>query len=272
MNYSHFVEKTSSLFRFEPDLDDRIKALRENKLWISDPLKFNDPFDVNLNIVDQFDRSSFEEIQYKKAAKLLFENYDESDAHWMFSMHAIQTIKDWATDYPNSCIENIQDAVKAHLKTFGVQCFSQDWKIPLSWAHYSNSHKGYCIEYELAEWAVVLNNSGEFSLHNVIYSNQLTEVCLSEIIFSPHRTLPRLLATKTADWAYEQERRLICFTKKDQAIEMPNGLKMKSLIAGLNASDSLKTSLKSASKYLDIQYFEIEESKYDKTLYKIERD
>jgi hypothetical protein len=79
---------------------------------------------------------------------------------------------------------------------------------------------------------------GAFIQLPVTYSSELPSICLSEALFSPHKVLPRLLATKHVDWAYEKEWRLVHFEAKGKVTPMIDGLRIGSLIIGKNASHS----------------------------------
>lgn len=75
--------------------------------------------------------------------------------------------------------------------------------------------------------------------------------------------MEKLLATKTLEWAYEQEIRIINFEKQGQSVEMPIGLSIKSLIAGANMEPKLLTLLKQTGEKLDIPVYQMKRGKND---------
>lgn len=246
------------IYRFEPAKSDRIESLHDGKLYISDPEKFNDPFDIQLNIRDIAYRSGFEDTEFKLALQALFKGFQPEKAHWLFSEKILEELKRWL-EGGFSSPENIIRCVDDHLKTFGVQCFSSSYEIPLSWAHYASGHSGFCIEYDLHKMSLA-KSSHEISMYDVTYSNVLPEVCLSEVLCSPHQVLKRLLATKTHDWAYERECRLVHFTHKATKIDMPEGLRINALIGGLNISEPHLTCLRCVGKDLEVPVYQMQKS------------
>lgn len=242
------------IYRFEPAKSERIESLCDGKLYMSDPGKFNDPFDIQLSIRDLFYRSSFEKDELKAALKELFKNYQPEKAHWLFNENMLEVLNHWlkggvATE------QGIINCIDNHLKTFGVQCFSSNYEIPLSWAHYASGHSGFCIEYDLRKMDFAVSNGHELAMYDVTYNSLLPEVCLSEVLFTPHQAIRKLLATKTIDWAYEQEFRLVHFTKKATKIDMPEGLRINSLIGGLKMSEEHLNKLRQVGKELKVPVY-----------------
>ena len=91
----------------------------------------------------------------------------------------------------------------------------------LLWAHYANSHKGFCIEYDLD---ILVNNlSKDFNISDKIYiayQDERPEVKESDKLFDI-RT--KVFGTKSLAWKYENEVRLVFRTsglkkKKKSAI------------------------------------------------------
>lgn len=81
------------LYRFEPADDKRILSLADNKLWFSDPLNFNDPFDCQLELEDRIYRSGHNKQKFREAVQTLFENQTIENTHWLFSERCLNFIK-----------------------------------------------------------------------------------------------------------------------------------------------------------------------------------
>lgn len=103
------------------------------------------------------------------------------------------------------------------VKKFKISCFTTTPYSMLMWSHYANSHKGFCLEYEVppydSESALLFHN-----LFPVIYSNKRTSVleqCISELNSSsiPNDVLWSIykygLLSKSMDWKYQSEWRLV---------------------------------------------------------------
>ncbi|HTI69374.1 MAG TPA: DUF2971 domain-containing protein [Candidatus Limnocylindria bacterium] len=80
-------------------------------------------------------------------------------------------------------------------KEFGVVCFSETHRNNLMWSHYSDSHRGFAIEFDRrADFLKAL-------FLKVEYSDK--RPC---VVSSPDE---QILATKSAEWRYEREWRLV---------------------------------------------------------------
>ncbi|MDR7121184.1 DUF2971 domain-containing protein [Rheinheimera soli] len=223
-------------YRFEPEPVgeniNRIKALQNDKIWISDPNNFNDPLDLRLKIKSGNDWDNNEKLYLSVLEGFLKNESPNLDSPLLPSSTDIAQIFDDLI--PSQYLVRLMNQ---RISTFGIQCFSRHWNSVLSWAHYSDGYRGYSIKYLAKEWTIATDNRGTCHFDNVIYVNQLPEISLAECIFAPHETLKRVLATKHADWAYESEVRIVHYKAKGQVTQMPNGLTISSLIVGAIATE-----------------------------------
>jgi len=139
----------------------------------------------------------------------------------------------------------------------GIYSLSRKWNNELLWAHYSNSHKGYCIEYELDE--LLLNKKEEDlfpEIINVEYSRRLPFSSMRDLKYKNDKNelIKLFFGNKSMKWNYEQEVRVIFGDDGKQKI---NEKSIKSIIFGINASenDIIKTMAQMSNK---INYFKIE--------------
>ena len=105
-------------------------------------------------------------------------------------------------------------------KQFAITCFSKVSNSILMWSHYSNKHTGFCVEYNFEKcrnWDALIN------LLPVLYSverpslpiglfdfSNPQEIKLNNILnYIPELTM--LLLSKSNDWDYEKEWRIINF-------------------------------------------------------------
>ena len=102
------------------------------------------------------------------------------------------------------------------VKHFRVSCFATSPYSMLMWAHYANSHKGFCIEYEVPEEGN--ENDLLYQLYPVIYSSRRTSVldaCLQHMDTNrtTRDTLWKIhkygLLSKDIIWQYQNEWRLV---------------------------------------------------------------
>jgi hypothetical protein len=91
----------------------------------------------------------------------------------------------------------------------GILCLSKKWNSTLMWSHYANDHRGFCIGFDVAHPFFSTDYSsmgGWCPIREVNYSSIRPQAKLEHV--SPE-TIIELVTTKHADWAYEQEVRLM---------------------------------------------------------------
>lgn len=122
--------KNNSNKIFERDL----KTLERNQFWASDIKDLNDPCEA---ITDTVKVKNF--LNYI-GKKVRMKSQDD------FKM-----------------VEENTDQVLSLEDKMGIYSLSKTFLDELLWAHYSNSHKGFCIEYDLD---ILLQNDGSNNLHS----------------------------------------------------------------------------------------------------------
>lgn len=91
----------------------------------------------------------------------------------------------------------------------------------------------------------------------VSYTSRLPPISLTEVLFAPRNVGQRMLATKSIDWAYEKEWRLIHPTTKGESVEMPNGIEVASIIVGLSADAGDRAKAFTKGNELQIPVFQV---------------
>ena len=77
----------------------------------------------------------------------------------------------------------------------------------LLWAHYANSHKGFCIEYDIEKLSSDMTSGFDVSnVINVTYENERPNVYKYDNIFQVQK---KVFGTKSLAWEYENEIRLV---------------------------------------------------------------
>lgn len=116
----------------------------------------------------------------------------------------------------------VSDLLKHFVKNIGIYSLSRTVKDEVMWAHYANSHKGFCMEFDLDKLRTNQLETG-FWL-DVAYLSQPPKVSFVEmvdrkILNSSSRIglgagegsisyLMKLLSSKSMRWSYEQEVRI----------------------------------------------------------------
>lgn len=223
-----------SLFRYQPASEERIKTLQNKKIYLSDPQKFDDPFDTNglcWNKEDIF--QAFKKVNPKLELKEL-DNFPE----WI-----LNEIK----------------------KDLLVVCFSEDlYNLPL-WGSYAEKNTGFVIEYNFKKLNpdnILIKN-----LYPVLYSKykfDFTKV-LCELINLLYQTknnppdkynpaapiLSYCLLIKHISWSYQNEWRLFNFENKNEYSDIVP----TAIYSGLNSTPETKAKLEEVAKSLECDFF-----------------
>jgi hypothetical protein len=103
------------------------------------------------------------------------------------------------------------------IKKYGLLCVSKNYFNPTMWSHYSDSHKGIVLEFDIKE-----DEKNEFFtvkyVDKIIENNKPFNDIKKNYFF-----LEELLATKSKDWCYENEVRFLFDLKDDYIPKSING-------------------------------------------------
>lgn len=257
VKYRRAMANFATRYRFQQAF--HVDSIQPGKLWVSDPAKFNDPFDLRIHLVNDTYRSPFDdELRLREAYKVLAKDNATMADHWFYNDDLLCALENWANGASNS--EYVLMAVKRRIRDFGVACFAPELHMPLMWSHYGESHAGFCVEYAVNPMKIALSEKDAvYSQHDVEYATVLPKICLSEVLFCPHQVLPRILTTKHADWAYEKEWRLIHFEAKNAQTPLPTGMKVSALVAGLKMRHTELVKLLAKARELGVAAFQIKQ-------------
>lgn len=247
------LQSHSAFYQYQPvnnPNDDRLAGLEKGKLWMSDPARFNDPLDLRLPIKDLSYRGPFDdEDRLMQAVSVLMDGNHNIENYWLYDRPLLETFKGWMEGHSPS--NEIIRGVERRFRAFGVACFTRDFNNPLMWAHYADQHGGFCVEYAVRKLGLVAANPS-FSQCYVQYVTELPHLCLSEVLFSPHQVMHRMLATKTVEWAYEREWRLVHHETKGGKVAMPQYMQISALIAGFKMEPEKLEKLKATAIRLGV--------------------
>jgi len=97
---------------------------------------------------------------------------------------------------------------QASKKSSKISCFSEVGNSMLMWSHYTEKHKGFCIEYDFQSLGEA--DTATIGLYPVIYTNKLFDIT-NYLISDQLNGAVSLYAAiiKSKDWSYEKEWRLV---------------------------------------------------------------
>ena len=233
------------IYKYFPLNKNSIDSLSNDYLWFSKPRFFNDPFDCNMEVIKYYN------------------------------------------DFVNSILklgEDTQDIIINNTKEFGICCFSETNDNIHMWAHYADSHKGICVEYEASGFDDYFSNmlKAKCHLHKVDYrslpidlnqpieweKNGETTLYPIDLILTCPKLLDQLfekllLQKHKLTWGNENELRLLLgglarknklVHETDKGYKVPLERKMiNAIIFGSNICPDLKNTLKEIFK-LEVQY------------------
>jgi len=167
-----------------------------NKIYLSSPESFNDPFDSKIRFIyegSRTDRKRFLKEWSKKHRPELSRKellvYEKS-------------IRKTGLDLQRMAEDVLKEFIVIRNR-IGVFCMSEDKKNILMWSHYANENAGFCLEFRT-------NNAFFSRAHSVEYDRVLPCLNLLEPMWDKLITKVTLgLLTKAQDWAYEKEWRIV---------------------------------------------------------------
>ncbi len=175
------------LFKYryiDAHLDD---IILKSELWFSSAEKFNDPFDcqIKVNTVNTHREikdylakfaQTLSRKQIRELASKLYENNE--DRHNLF----------------NSVFSN-------DLNKRGLCCFCENETNILLWSHYTKSHKGVCLKFDVLEdpelfvFPIKIKYEEKYPVYNHLRDSE--------------KIIESLIGTKAKCWEYEKEMRIM---------------------------------------------------------------
>lgn len=124
------------------------------------------------------------------------------------------------------------DRFKQRVKDIGVCCFSRINDSILMWAHYSNSHRGFCLEF-------VTDSENRDGIHplDVCYAEKLIKLNFHN---NADDAIANMIFTKSLDWQYEDELRCIGdgLTSQDERKKHFVASKLKAIYLGVKCEEA----------------------------------
>lgn len=208
----------------EPTLLDVLdKAVGDGSLKFTSALGFNDPFEFKFNSIAPT-RDAFDAWHSKHDPN---RGADELENAWKsFSGESAG----WNTGF-----------VPRHnlLSKAYVFCLARRWDSHLMWAHYAHNHEGYVLVYRPEIVAAVEALTDHLGTGDVTYQSQPPD--LRWFQGTQEQMIGPLVFTKSEEWAYEREFRLIRLglPRKSALYERIDPHLVAGVILGTRASQAL---------------------------------
>lgn len=287
-----------------------IETIKENSVLLNTPEHYNDPFDCDIYVTDQEEKKAYELFINFQMFKALYDSLLKATSltflanafkkELMFAGKIMIKEKKYEPQFYLKIANNkfyktmqkskaaLQAEFKEMLKgvyrkikeSVIVSCFGSTCDQPLMWAHYTEKHKGACVEFEIDDKDFKImhyeKKKVEFDLYKalqIIFGHQLAkkEVDAEDEKYS---FLYKPLLTKSLDWIYEGEVRCVySINKRDPKIyestndkgetilllKMP---KIKRIYLGCKSSSSFEKTIREYSGDIPLFKMKKKEEEY----------
>ena len=219
---------TERMFLYKYLSPDRISILRDGLIRFSQPQAFNDPFELKPHIAEIADRERLKENLEANLQQLLKEEYAKQPAHvravvpfeffLKFAMSKQEEMLNGMEEMARYATPQLQKVMhEGFEKHVGVLSLTEKPSNLLMWAHYSDSHLGYVIEFDSSHPFFDQRKSEEDELRHlrkVTYTANRPSLSLHQI-----EDFNEFLV-KSTEWSYEQEWRMLhALSDAEQKIE-----------------------------------------------------
>ena len=165
--------------------DKALRFLKSMQLYFATASEFNDPYDCNLELVN--DSTEEDWLRFFQGTGLM--QPAECKLHARRMMF-----------HPDEGIRYIEDAIRRQQKKTGILCLTTKNNDNLMWAHYADSHQGICIQYDILQDPVpfFFPKKVDYDTHTIRFNYIKDQAPATEALFHKH-----------SDWAYEEEYRIV---------------------------------------------------------------
>lgn len=212
------------------------RILTDNEIFLPSPKRFNDPFDSTIPV--RYDQGSREEIINHWVSHLkitrpgLSPQEMEAEATRLFESGRFRT--------PQSMEDIARISRERVYGTVGVFSLTANYENILLWSHYADKHRGFCIGFDARKLYLFCINYLKNLESRSLRGNQ--SIIFRDVRYTRNypfinayrtelneRTLTQLL-TKSIDWEYEHEYRIVWFYGPDMKLIIDNDIVNKVIL------------------------------------------
>jgi hypothetical protein len=231
----------------------------KSQLYFSSAKNFNDPFDLSPGLKISSNEKDWINSFSKTLIKIEKLSYDQA------MLGATEIIyKNQLTTLAGH--QKMIDRMYNKLYSIGICCFTKnDPEKVLMWSHYGDQHRGLCLCFEFPDSCSNFHHNFKpiykiTSPYKVIYDSEMP--IFDPLMIGPNELIT-LIRTKSIEWAYEEEYRMICFDHFGIVAYNPNFL--KAIVAGCKMrEEELKELYKSFNDNPQLPKLQVATKKSDK--------
>lgn len=263
------------IYRYQSFSALSIDALCLDKLYFSDPNRFNDPLDCKpafINDVDKITlrnvlstlvekRVTSEVINSLQAAKV---KGDQAEAHAVRQgkQEADNELRNIAYQATNPDFEVSVDEAECNILTYsigdellkqdkrGVCCLSEEYDNPLLWSHYADQHKGFCVGYSLDRNPKPKINKVDYGGERTVPTSLIAQAVLQQDLQAWAFLDQQMFLRKAKPWRYEKEWRVF-----DSVGLQDSPLKLEEINFGMRCPDAVIHAVVEALEPRNIRFY-----------------
>lgn len=188
------------------------RIVKGQSLKFNNPEFFNDPFDCDINLLEFNIKEASEEVKND----------------------LLELKKSIPQNIPNELFAKAYEASqKDKIKRSSICCFSMEYNVPTMWSHYADNHNGIALifDYEIEQpfESIPKNNVAAFPVDYDNYTR--LNYCSSKA-----NGIKKLFGTKSQEWRYESEFRLILLNGSSGLIRFNKSF-LSGVIFGLRVNE-----------------------------------
>ena len=173
-----------------------MQNLKNQVIYFGSPRNFNDPYDCAL--LPRIKEITNSDVEKYKRCLLL----NPELKHEFVNNISTDSIKKKLLCNGEA---KLHRAKEDFLRRRGVSCFSEKKDNLLMWSHYGDHGTGFCLEFSTS-------NEMFKKIRKIHYSDEIPEINIVTVLCdddSDELIINNLYCTKSVDWAYEKEWRVI---------------------------------------------------------------
>lgn len=205
---------------------------------LSSAFNLNDPYELKFNLDIAPLEEGHEEEYYKNNPNCNTLDFENWKAHVL--EHSGYT---WYAE---------QQQRNAVAQTIALCSFTENNNNNLMWSHYTDNHKGICIEYKLELFEYLKTIEGYFTFWKVAYSDTPPTIKGLENINSK---VEKIIFNKQSEWKYEKEHRIVFLSDKDTEYIPIDQKFIKAIYIGSRTETEIERKILSICNNSDIEIY-----------------
>jgi len=236
----------SVLYKYRSVNSLSLDALAKGRVWYSKPSALNDPNDVAARWDKNFTAKEILEDYVMKReggspvkgiATYVQELIDNGNSHEQVLDQIDKLFKPVDKKTQRELLQDVLYYNEVMFSAFGVLSLAELPNIQLMWAHYADSHKGFCLGFENHETNIL----GQYG-SPVVYVDKMPKPNIASFAMDAGGDIIHIIAyTKSNDWSYEKEWRVL---KQEGNQLYPYPGRLVEVVFGLNTPASIEVQIR----------------------------